>query len=135
VNWSRTSDQPPAASPSCWGWARAAGTGIRVSGSLAYVFPRLGQETGEPLWTAKAQALVQGIQAAQDPVMGGIPTHFHRTTDDTVTGGMSHHYDNGGDVPHGGRRATRQQVKAPETNHKTFPGQALGGRGPVESRG
>jgi hypothetical protein len=97
VNWQRQTDatnrpnQKPAESrPSCWGWSRAAGTGIRVAGSLVYVWTRLWQETKDPLWKAKADALAQSILVAQDPVDGGLAYHFNRSTADT-TGG--HTYD------------------------------------------
>jgi hypothetical protein len=89
VNWARSEDRKTAR-PSCWGWSRAAGTGIRTAGSLAYVCARLWQETSDPLWRAKAEALVQGIQSAQDPVWGGFAYHFNRTTEDTANG---HTYD------------------------------------------
>jgi hypothetical protein len=85
VDWSRNADPKSARTrPSCWGWSRAAGTGIRVAGSLAYVCARLAQETGDPLWKAKARALVQSIQAAQDPLQGGFAYEFNRSTDDTI---------------------------------------------------
>ncbi len=89
VDWSR-SDDPAVARPSCWGWSRAAGTGVRVAGSLAYVCARLWQETKDPLWKAKAEALVHGIQSAQDPVCGGYAYHSRRSTEDTAN---NHAYD------------------------------------------
>jgi hypothetical protein len=89
VDWARTTD-PVLTRPSCWGWSRAAGTGVRVAGSLAYVCARLWQETGDPLWKAKAEALVQGILVSQDPVTGGYAYHFRRTTEDTPN---HHTYD------------------------------------------
>jgi hypothetical protein len=92
VNWQRQADpnKAPQTRPSCWGWSRAAGTGIRTAGSLVYVWTRLWQETKDPLWKAKADALAQSILVSQDPVDGGLAYHFHRTTTDT-TGG--HTYD------------------------------------------
>jgi hypothetical protein len=89
VNWKRGHD-PESAYPSCWGWSRAAGTGVRTAGSLAYVCARLHQETKDPLWKAKAEALVQAILVCQDPVQGGYTYHFHRSTEDTPN---HHTYD------------------------------------------
>jgi hypothetical protein len=66
--------------PSCWGWSRAAGSGIRTAGSLVYVWTRLWQETKDPLWKAKADALAQGILVSQDPVDGGLSIEFGRDT-------------------------------------------------------
>ena len=36
----------------------------------AIVFERLGRETGNPLWTAKGEALATAVLAAQDPRTG-----------------------------------------------------------------
>ncbi len=69
--------------PSCWGWGRAAGLGIRNAGSLVYVWTRLWQETKDPLWKAKADALVQSILVAQDPADGGLAKSFNRSSADT----------------------------------------------------
>ena len=92
VNWDRKLDpyKPLETRPSCWGWTRAAGTGIRTAGSLVYVWTRLWQETKDPLWKAKADALAQSILVTQDPVDGGLAYNFLRVTADT-TGG--HTYD------------------------------------------
>ncbi len=90
VDWSRI-DDPTLTRPSCWGWTRAAGTGVRTAGSLAYVSARLYQETGDPLWKAKAESLIHAIQVSQDPVKGGLPYHFRRSTEDAD---QTHHtYD------------------------------------------
>ena len=82
VNWQRQSDpaKDPVTRPSCWGWGRAAGTGIRIAGSLVYVWTRLWQETKDPLWKAKADALVQSILVTQDPVDGQLSRRGHRNT-------------------------------------------------------
>jgi hypothetical protein len=92
VNWDRKLDpyKPLETRPSCWGWSRAAGSGIRTAGSLVYVWTRLWQETKDPLWKAKADALAQSILVSQDPVDGGLAYNFQRVTADT-TGG--HTYD------------------------------------------
>jgi hypothetical protein len=92
VNWQRQPDsnKAPESRPSCWGWSRAAGTGIRVAGSLVYVWTRLWQETKDPMWKAKADALAQSILVSQDPVDGGLAYSFQRVTAD-ATGG--HTYD------------------------------------------
>ncbi len=83
IDWSRTPPAKPSLTkPNGWGWSRAAGTGTQIAGRFAYVAARLGQETGDALWTAKSRGLIQGILAAQDPVLGGYPYHFHRTTED-----------------------------------------------------
>ena len=84
VDWSRTPDgrEPLLNKPSLWGWTRASGTPVQIAGRLAYICARLGQETKDQLWTAKAQALIQTLMAAQDPVSGGYPNHFHRTTEE-----------------------------------------------------
>ncbi len=86
VNWQRQPDpaKAPESRPSCWGWARAAGTGIRTAGSLVYVWTRLWQETKDPLWKAKADALAQSILVAQDPMDGGLTFNFHRVASDTA---------------------------------------------------
>lgn len=60
------------------------GPGIRTAGSLVYVWTRLWQETGDPLWKAKADAMVQSILVTQDPVDGGLSYAFHRSTGDTT---------------------------------------------------
>jgi hypothetical protein len=100
VNWQRQADatnrpkqEPPQTRPSCWGWTRAAGSGIRTAGSLVYVWTRLWQETKDPLWKAKADALAQSILVSQDPVDGGFSIEFGR---DTTGVHLSHH--NGQDV-------------------------------------
>jgi hypothetical protein len=82
VNWDRKLDpyKPLESRPSCWGWSRAAGSGIRTAGSLVYVWTRLWQETKDPLWKAKADALAQGILVSQDPVDGGLSIEFRRDT-------------------------------------------------------
>jgi hypothetical protein len=69
VNWAR-GDDATKARPSCWGWGRAAGNGNMIQARLAYVCARLGQETQDPLWTAKARGLVHGVLAATDPETG-----------------------------------------------------------------
>jgi hypothetical protein len=69
VDWGRSADGT-LAQPSCWGWGRAAGNGNMIQARLAYVCARLGQETKDPLWTAKARGLVHGLLAATDPQTG-----------------------------------------------------------------
>jgi hypothetical protein len=69
VNWGRNADGT-VAQPSCWGWGRAAGNGNMIQARLSYVCARLGQETKDPLWTAKARDLVHGLLAATDPETG-----------------------------------------------------------------
>jgi hypothetical protein len=90
VNWQRQPDPTKTLEtrPSCWGWTRAAGTGIRNAGSLVYVWTRLWQETKDPLWKAKADALVQSILVSQDPVDGGFSKGFFRKSTD-YTGGTA----------------------------------------------
>jgi|GEM_PF-5388837 len=82
VNWQRQADpaKAPQSRPSCWGYGRAAGTGIRTAGSLVYLWTRLWQETKDPLWKAKADALAQSILVSQDPVDGGFSIEFGRDT-------------------------------------------------------
>lgn len=83
VDWSRdVHPKLPLTQPNCWGWSRAAGTGVQIAGRLAYVAARLGQETANPLWNAKSEAMIQALLATQDPILGGYAYHFHRTTDD-----------------------------------------------------
>jgi hypothetical protein len=84
VNWDRKPDpyKPLETRPSCWGWTRAAGTGIRIAGSLVYVWTRLWQETKDPLWKAKADALAQSILVSQDPADGGLTFSFNRVAGD-----------------------------------------------------
>ena len=71
-----------------------AGSGIRHAGSLVYVWTRLWQETKDPLWKAKADAMVQGILVSQDPVDGQLSRHFHRnTTNYGILGTQPDSYD------------------------------------------
>jgi hypothetical protein len=95
VNWDRRLNPyaPLETRPSCWGWTRAAGLGIRNAGSLVYVWTRLWQETKDPLWKAKADALVQSILVSQDPVDGGLSKGFHRTTADSTAGTKTFGYN------------------------------------------
>jgi hypothetical protein len=95
VNWDRRLNPyaPLETRPSCWGWTRAAGLGIRNAGSLVYVWTRLWQETKDPLWKAKADALVQSILVSQDPVDGGLSKGFHRTTADYTAGTLPFSYN------------------------------------------
>ena len=88
VNWDRRLNPyaPLETRPSCWGWTRAAGLGIRNAGSLVYVWTRLWQETKDPLWKAKADALVQSILVSQDPVDGGLSKGFFRSSTDPAAG-------------------------------------------------
>ena len=96
VNWQRQPDaanrpkkEAAQARPSCWGWHRGAGLGIRAAGSLVYVWTRLWQETKDPLWKAKADAMVQSILVAQDPVDGGLSKGFLFTSADSWGGGTA----------------------------------------------
>ena len=82
VNWGRQPASSSVANPSCWGWSRAAGNGLRIIGSLAYVCGRLAQETGDALWQAKSDALVQGILVAQDPLSGDVTGAMQRNAGD-----------------------------------------------------
>jgi hypothetical protein len=77
VNWSRSSSDD-VTRPFCSGWGRAAGTGTKYAGRLAYCFARLYQETKDPFWKAKAEALVQGLMAAQEPRTGFITSTGQR---------------------------------------------------------
>jgi hypothetical protein len=93
VNWQRQPDatnrpkqEPPQTRPSCWGWTRGAGSGIRTAGSLVYVWTRLWQETKDPLWKAKADALAQSILVSQDPADGGLGYGFSRAGGDAAGG-------------------------------------------------
>ena len=79
VNWARQED-PQRVTPFCMGWTRAAGQGTLNAGRLAYCFARLYQETKDPLRKAKAEALVQGILEAQDPVTGFITPGGERSS-------------------------------------------------------
>jgi hypothetical protein len=91
VDWTRDpAPKTPQTRPSCWGWPRAAGNGMRIAGSLAYVCARLAQETGDALWKAKCDALVQGILVAQDPLTGGLGGGFRREFSDVF---YAHNYD------------------------------------------
>jgi hypothetical protein len=85
VDWSR-SEGGAETTPFCSGWGRAAGSGVKNAGRLAYCFARLYQETKEPLWKAKAEGLLQGLMAAQDPVTGLINPNGTRET-----GGVNRH--------------------------------------------
>ncbi len=95
VNWQRQPDpaKAPETRPSCWGWTRASGTGIRVAGSLVYIWTRLWQETKDPLWKAKADAMVQSILVSQDPVDGGLSKGFHRTSAEYTGGSLPFSYN------------------------------------------
>jgi hypothetical protein len=95
VNWQRQPDPTKTLEtrPSCWGWTRAAGTGIRNAGSLVYVWTRLWQETKDPLWKAKADALAQSILVSQDPVDGGLSKGFFRKSTDYTGGTKSFSYN------------------------------------------
>jgi hypothetical protein len=46
--------------------------------ALALVFAKLYRATGKPLYAAKAQALVGGLYAYQDPKCGQIPHNYDR---------------------------------------------------------
>ena len=100
VNWQRQPDatkrsnrEAAQARPSCWGWTRAAGLGIRNAGSLVYVWTRLWQETKDPLWKAKADAMVQSILVAQDPVDGGLSKGFLLNSADNTGGTAAFSYN------------------------------------------
>jgi hypothetical protein len=79
VDWSRT-EEGAGTTPFCAGYGRAAGSGPKYAGRLAYGFARLYQETDEPLWKAKAEGILQGLMAAQDPVTGLITPAGTRET-------------------------------------------------------
>jgi hypothetical protein len=79
ANWSRDGEMD-SARPFCSGWGRAAGSGTKNAGRLAYCFARLFQETKDPLWKAKAEGLLQGLMEAQEPATGFIPPAGERKT-------------------------------------------------------
>jgi hypothetical protein len=76
VDWRRQEDgnrPQPNVMPRISRGDRGMNAPAEVNLLAAIVFERLGRETGNPLWTAKGEALAAAVLAAQDPRTGLVP--------------------------------------------------------------